>query len=76
MEAGPPKSRVGFISFIIFVLKTTSLYFDLIYYYYYYLLLLLLYFVLFSVYYNPAAGSLPKISGKRKGYFSGVLLIF
>ena len=74
MEAGSPKSRVGFISFIIFVLKTTSLYFDLIYYYYY--LLLLLYFVLFSVYYNPAAGSLPKISGKRKGYFSGVLLIF
>ena len=26
--------KVGFISFIIFVLKTTSMYFDLTYYYY------------------------------------------
>ena len=34
IEAGYGKIRVGFISFIIFVLKTTSMYFDLTYYYY------------------------------------------
>ena len=33
-EAGHEKSRLAFISFIIFILKTTSMYFDLIYYYY------------------------------------------
>ena len=33
-KAGHDKSRVSFISFVIFVLKTTSMYFDLTYYYY------------------------------------------
>ena len=35
-KPGHEKSRIGVISFLMFVLKTTSMYFDLTYYYYCY----------------------------------------